>query len=226
MSIRVFTINDKKMQFSCSAFKTIFDTYKKQNSATKSKTEQDLADKLNVSADTIHGWYYGKNGPGSLDDIKVLAHALGLNDYTLLLENADGGKSMSQLTSDQVHSVKRIYDSIIEFLDVFINTEGFNSYWYPLKEEGYENPEYKIYDIAEGEVHKVSLILDKEYFYLRNTEIYDELSEYVSEDLWDIFNGKLSYAYRFEATGEENPTTSEDYDKAMIKINGIIEKYI
>jgi hypothetical protein len=194
MSIRVFTINDKKMQFSCSAFKTIFDTYKKQNSATKSKTEQDLADKL--------------------------------NDYTLLLENADGGKSMSQLTSDQVHSVKRIYDSIIEFLDVFINTEGFNSYWYPLKEEGYENPEYKIYDIAEGEVHKVSLILDKEYFYLRNTEIYDELSEYVSEDLWDIFNGKLSYAYRFEAAGEGSPTTFEDYDKAMIKINGIIEKYI
>jgi transcriptional regulator with XRE-family HTH domain len=226
MSTRTFTINGKKMRFSCQAFKTVFDTYRRKNAATKSKTEQELADKIGVGSDTIHGWYYGKNGPSSLEDIKKLAAALGLHDDSLLLESTDGGENMSQLTQEQIHSVKKIYDASIEFLDTFWHTDGFNDYWYPLQEKGYKNPEQKIYEMAMSEWRKVSLVLDKEYFYLRNTQIYDILSEYVSEDLLDTFDTKLGYAYRFEAVVDGNPTTSEDYDKARIKLNNIIEQYL
>ena len=73
---------------------------------------------------------------------------------------------------------------------------------------------------------KVNLVLDQEYFDLRDTKIYEELCEFVSEDLVDIYAGKTSYAYRFEAVVDGNPTTSEDYNKAMIHLNSIIEAYI
>lgn len=77
------------------------------------------------------------------------------------------------------------------------------------------------------EMHrKIELVLDQEYFDLRDTDIYNELCEFVSDELIDIYDGKVSYAYRFEAYADGNPTTSEDYDKAMIKLNGIIEKYV
>ena len=40
------------------------------------------------------------------------------------------------------------------------------------------------------------------------------------------YDGKCSYAYRFEAIPDGNPTTDEDYNEALKKLNGIIEKYI
>ena len=80
--------------------------------------------------------------------------------------------------------------------------------------------------MADDMHRKIELVLDQEYFDLRDTDIYNELCEFVSDDLIDIYDGKVSYAYRFEAHADGNPTTSEDYDKAMIKLNGIIEKYV
>ena len=56
--------------------------------------------------------------------------------------------------------------------------------------------------------------------------------KYVYEDIYDIYSGKLGYAYRFEA-GVENidgtrdtVTTEEDYVKYLNMINSIIDKYI
>ena len=42
----------------------------------------------------------------------------------------------------------------------------------------------------------------------------------------DTYDGKLSYAYRFEALVEGHPTTEDDYSKAMKKFNQIITKYL
>jgi hypothetical protein len=44
--------------------------------------------------------------------------------------------------------------------------------------------------------------------------------------LWETFDGKLGYAYRFEAIADGNPTTEDDYNKALKRINEIIEQYI
>lgn len=76
-------------------------------------------------------------------------------------------------------------------------------------------------------VNEVFLVYDQEYFDLHDHPIYDDFGEFLSEDLYETFSGKLSCAYRFEASPENGrPTVSQDYDKAMIKLNAIIDKYL
>ena len=102
----------------------------------------------------------------------------------------------------------------IEFIDKGINNEFI---------------EDKLYDYAMKQIDNVNLILKQEYFYLHNLSIYDNLNTFINDDLINTFDGKLSYAYRFESlvedyNGNRGATTSEDYLKALNKINGIIEE--
>lgn len=75
-------------------------------------------------------------------------------------------------------------------------------------------------------IGKINLVLDQEYFDLRGCDLYDELCEYVSEELNGIYDGKVSYGYRFEAIPNGKPTTSQDYDHAMIRLLTIVDKYL
>ena len=84
--------------------------------------------------------------------------------------------------------------------------------------------EEKIADYADKRVKDVALVLKKEYFYLHGLAIYDELYDFINNDLLDMYDGKLGYAYRFEAQVDGNPVVEEDYEKALKKINGIIEQ--
>lgn len=223
---RVFIVNDKKMRFNSSAFYTAYKNIGRKRKLKGYELKQELADVLSVSEDTIKGWLYGKNGPSDMEMIKQLSNALNLSDFTLIMYEIDGGNCMNRLTDRQISAVKRIYDKCIWFLHEFYYTDGFNDYWYKFKSEGSEEPEEDIFNLVEGMMKKVNLVLEQEYFDLRNCEIYDELCEFASEELIDIYEGKLGYAYRFEAIPSGHPKTSEDYDKAMIKLNGILEKYL
>ena len=131
---------------------------------------------------------------------------------------------MVQLTDRQLSAVKRIYDICVWFLHEFEKSDGFNNYWYKFAQKGASDPKSEIEELADGMHAKVILVLDQEYFDLRECEIYDELCEFVNEDLVNTYDRKLSYAYRFEAIPDGNPTTTEDYDKAMIRLKTIIEK--
>lgn len=64
---------------------------------------------------------------------------------------------------------------------------------------------------------------EKERMLLKNTEVYEQIGNYIYNDLYDIFSNKLDYEYRFEAIVDGNPTTDEDYDKALDKINSIVD---
>ena len=108
-------------------------------------------------------------------------------------------------------SQKRIYDICIWFLDQFYLTDGFNDYWYKFKDAGANNPEFEINNLVDSYMYKIFLVIKQEYFDLHDCDIYE---------------GKVSYAYRFEAIPDGNPTTSEDYSQAMNRLNSIIEKYI
>lgn len=226
MSTRTYVFDDKKMEFNVNAFKRVFDTYRRSKKITNSKLEEQLAETLGIATDTVHGWHYGKNTPSGIEYVKELATALELTDFTLLLTENNGGQDMNRLTDRQMSAAKRIYDICIWFLDEFNHTDGFNDYWLTFSERGSDDPESAIYDHIEGLIRKINLVLDQEYFDLHNCDIYDEFCEYVSEDLLDIYDGKVSYAYRFEAMPGETPTTSEDYDKAMLKLNSILEKHL
>lgn len=226
MESRVYTIDGKKMQFDSNNFKILIKSYRKKNKMKNKDVEQCLANSLNVSTDTVHKWHYGMSTPTDVDLVKELAKNFDLEDFTTLLKNADGGNRMGKLTERQITAVKKVYDICIWFLSEFSNTSGFNDYWYTLQDKGVEDIEEAIADKADEMHRKIELVLDQEYFDLRDTDIYNELCEFVSDDLIDIYDGKVSYAYRFEAHTEGNPTTSEDYDRAMIKLNCIIEKYV
>lgn len=226
MESRVYTVDGNKMQFDSNNFKILIKSYGKRNKRKSQDVELSLANGLNVSTDTVHKWHYGMSTPTDVDLVKELAKILDLEDFTTLLKSADGGNSMGKLTERQITAVKKVYDICILFLNEFSNTSGFNDYWYSLKDKGIEDTEEAIVDTADDMHRKIELVLDQEYFDLRDTDIYNELCEFVSDDLIDIYDGKVSYAYRFEAHADGNPTTSEDYDKAMIKLNGIIEKYV
>ena len=130
-----------------------------------------------------------------------------------------------KLTDLQLQSLKRIYDSIIDFLYIFDYSDGFNDYWYDL-EGSPDAREDKLSGIATKEIDKVILTFKKEYMFLKDFDFYDELCTFIYNNLYDTFDGKLSYAYRFEAIPDNHPTTSDDYFKALNEINSIIEKII
>ena len=133
---------------------------------------------------------------------------------------------MEYLTDRQKTAAKRIYDICIWFLHEFDRTEGFQDYWLRSRDAGSEDPEKEIREAVEGMMRKINLTLDQEYFDLRDTQLYNELCEFVSEELFGIYNGKLSRDYRRNAPREGHPTVSQDYDKAMIRLNTILDKYL
>lgn len=226
MSTRTYTVDDKVVVFNVDAFKQVFDSYRRSKKITSRKLEEQISEQLQVAVDTVHGWHYGKNSPGGIEYIEELARVMGMKDFTLLLTEYNGGHNMNRLTERQIAAAKRIYDICIWFLEEFSKTDGFNDYWLDFSHKGSNDPESDIYEYIDVLLEKVFLVLNQEYFDLHNLEIYEELCEYVNEDLYDIFNGKVSYAYRFEAPVDGNPSTSEDYNKATIRLNNIIKKYL
>ncbi len=166
--------------------------------------------------------------PNDLEIIKNIANYYKLGNFKDLLINKGDKKRMNNFNELQISSIKRIYDSIIEHLDYFEKTDGYNDLWLNFKDKGIK-PEYiedKLYETAEKELNKVILCYKKEKILLKNTKAYEEIGDFIYNDLYDIFDGKLKYAYRFEAISEENPTTDDDYNKVMNKFNFIIDKYI
>ena len=229
---KTFNIDGIFMQFDSIAFDKFFKTNQKKQGYRVLDYEVELGDKLNVSNNAIHNWRFGTNGPVDVDTIKELAKYLSINDYKLLLKK--GRDKTMTVTERQKDSLKRIYDAVIEYLDKFDRTDGFNDIWHDLAEQG-NDPKYiedMLYELAESEVHKVDLVIKKEYIEIHKLPVYDQLREYVWEDLYDTFDGKLSYAYRFEAPVEKvdgtpsGITTDEDYNKALKRINELLEVYM
>ncbi len=240
---KTFLISNRRYSFSRKSFEYYFKRCLDEPKASieginkVGDLEEYIAKHVICSKDTVHGWRFTNSGPGDLSIIEQVANILGVNDYMRLMkENLDENKTekgeekkivKNELTNLQIESLKRIYDSVIEYLDEFEKTDGFTgTLWYEFYDNGFKNPEPEIYDYAEKKVEAVLFVIKKEYFYLHDTEVYDMICEYAENDLYEIFNGKLSYAYRFEAIPDGNPTTTDDYEKAISKLNEIIKEYI
>lgn len=224
---RVFHIDGKQMIFNFQAFNIMFSTYRRKEKLKVHVLINQMKDKIGVSYDTIDNWRKKRNGPADIEIVKSIASALETKDYTLLLKEMDGGNNMTRLITDrQKTAAKKIYDKCIWFLSEFRHTDGFNNYWLEFKDAGSKDPEGDSYDRVLAMMEEIFLIYDQEYFDLKGHPIYDDFGEFLNEGLYETFDGKLSYAYRFEAVPGEQPTVSEDYDKAMIALNGIIDKYV
>lgn len=211
--------------FNTSSFFELFTKLRKKDNRNVTQLETELADTLHMSKESIHSWRFDTCGPGSLELIESLRIFFNLDSVEPLLLSIKTKEDKMKLTDLQLLSLKRIYDSIIDYLYIFNYSDGFNDYWYDL-EGSSDVREDKLYEIATKEIDKVILTLKKEYIFLKDFTFYDELRTFIYNDLYDTFDGKLSYAYRFEAIPDNNPTTSDDYFKALNKLDLIIEKII
>ena len=228
---QTYTIDNVDYLFDKNVFKDLFNRMRKNGSVAE--LEEEIANEIGVGISTVHSWRVGDNSPSDIEKIKDLASSLKLSSYEILLKKKEGNKSM-QITERQKDSIKRIYDSIVEYFDFFERTNGFNDIWMDICNE-YNNArqiEDALYRIADTAQQKCILVLKKEYIELFRLDLYEELEEFVYDYLLDMYNGKLSYAYRFEA-GVENVdgtrytlTTDEELTKAYKTINELLEPYM
>ena len=223
MSTRKILYNNDCYYFNTKMFLDLFNSLKKDNRKKVSELEIEMAEALHVSKETVHNWRFCTCGPSSIELINDIKNFFKLKDVEMLLVSSKRKEKNMNLTDLQILSLKRIYDSIIDFLFIFDNSDGFNDYWYDLKCSSDER-EDKLYDIAFNEIDKVILTYKKEHIFLKDFDFYNKIGSFIYNDLYDTFDGKLSYAYRFEAIPDGNPTTSDDYYKALEKINSIIEE--
>ena len=225
MGLRVYCVDGRKAIFNKIAFNHLMKQKSRKDRISVSKLEQLLAEKLQIAVNTVHKWNYNGGGPSDYNMVVQLAEFFGASEASMLLTFIDEGENnMTHLTNRQLSAVKRIYDICIWFLYEFERSDGFNNYWHQFSQQGFSDPKTQIEELADGMLAKVQLVLDQEYFDLRGCDIYDELCKFVDEDLLDTYDGKLSYAYRFEAITNGNPTTTEDYNKAIIRLHAIIDK--
>ena len=222
---RVFTVDGVQYRFRNSVFRDLVGHYADARSITKEQVELEISDLFGITTDAVHKWEYGPNGPSKIERIKKTAEYLRV-DWTLLVKKETGGNALTQLSERQKDAAKRCYDVLIWFLEEFSNTDGFNSWWLEFKEQGSQNPEDDIFERITQMEERVRLVLEQEYFDLHDHEIYDAFCEFAGDELPNVYNGKVGYAYRFEADGENAPTVWQDYEVARNHLNEIIERYV
>ncbi len=224
---KTYIIDESIYHFDYDTFNNLFRSKKINEKITFEKIELELSKELNISKEAIHNWRLKNHSPENKEIIIKIANYFNIKDYKLLLKGKEE-KNMSNLNNNQINSLKIINDYIIEYLDYFYKTDGYNDLWHIFANRGIKSEciEEKLWEVAEEKIDKLILCYDKQKIFLKNTKIYEDLGVYIYNDLYDIFNGKLSYAYRFEAIPNGNPTTQEDYEKALKKYNCIIDKYI
>ena len=224
MPYRKLIYNEEEYIFDFSSFKRYFTSKKDKDKVKVGDLEESLASYINITKEAIHNWRMGLNGPADIEIVKQIANFFDISDVTLLLTKRKDVKT-NMLNDLQVQAFKRVYDSILEFLVEFKETDGFNDLWFDV--EGKPNDKKGlVWDIVNEKHEVVMKALDKEYFYLKNTKVYNDLENYIYNDLYDIYDTKkLDYAYRFEADGINEPTTIDDYTKALNKINEIVNTY-
>lgn len=222
MKSRIFILNNEKYIFNFYKFNNYFNEFVKEYNYKISKLEYELGEYVNRCNDAIHNWRLKKNGPSDIETIKLICNFFNIENYKILLCKKQH-INKNELNRQQVLSIKRIYDKIIEYLQDFYTSFGFNDYWLDLDVSNL-NKENALYELINSKLNRVILTFMQEYIFLKNTQIYHSIKEYIYNDLYDIFDGKISYAYRFENMVEDS--VEEDYYKALDKINEIVSNYL
>ena len=203
---RTFHINGNDYSFDFSVFHRFFETYQKKNSFLINEAEQNIADAISVSKDTIHSWRFEKNAPADMDTIQKLADFLGIKDYLILLNKKIGENTMA--ANDRIlDSLKRIYDAIILYLDDYDTSFAYLNQFYEFKEKKYSDEEARreIYCIANDKLHEVELV--------DLCNIWDEKLEYVCPEGIQIYETNTGI------------NSHEEYEVVFNRLNEIMSEY-
>lgn len=208
-----------RCNFDFNHFQDLFLKKSRKEGINISDLEEQLGDFVHKSSSAIHNWRFQKNGPSDDETVRLISDFFELDDYHFLIKKNFGENEKLLKNDFQKLSLKKIYDAIIEFLEDFYNSNGFNEYWWSFQNE--LDPEICLQQKVLEKMNVIILSLKKEYIFLKDVNLYDELNNYIYNDLFDLFDGKLSYGYRFENLG-----LTEDYCKAVDKINDIVNRYV
>lgn len=228
--LKHYNIDGNELTFDADAFRREFDRVRKDRGAKIGEMELELAEALFVTSDAVHAWRMHQNGPSDMEKLESLAGFLGVTP-TELLRGVKGKGMAYMLTDRQYEALRRIYAAVVEYLDEFERTNGFNDCWFDFADAGVEpaHIEEKLWELAESRQHAVSLAADKERFDLRGIPVYDEVVDFIEEDLINIYDGKLSYGYRFEAPVEDaggapsGVTLWDDLERVRSRIDEIFD---
>ena len=225
-SLKIFEYQNKNYQFDAKKFDDISKRYKSKKRMTLRNIESLIASKVNISEDAVRNWRYGKNGPSSLEMIEKISEVLELKDLTSLLVEIDGGKQMITITDREKVALKKVYDSIVDFLYEFLDTDGFYLIMDDIKNgTGCEFTE-NMYDEISEKLSNVYRTHNREYFDLGRHEVYNELNEYINTYVYDMFDGKITFGNGKIVVKPSKLTVDEEYANALSALNRIIEKYI
>lgn len=223
---KIFDLDGQQVVFDFIRFQDAISNLAKRRKKTKHTIYLEISCAACVSEEAVRNWARRANGPSDLSMIIAAAKTLEISNWKDLLTNFEEEQTMKLILTDrQQEAAKCIYNAVIDFLDEFSESNGFNDIWFELTCNPADR-EDELCNIVEAKHRDVYRVCKREYFDLHNTRIYEELCDFVYNDLFEIFNGKLSYGYRFEAMVDNHPTTEDDYSDALKKINAIICKYL
>lgn len=226
---RKFVCDGKECYFSKETFKLYFQTYRTANKLRAHEVETLIAQKACVSEAAVHGWLYGKTGPANTGIIAAIADFFNCHESQFYVEEEQ--ITMEKLSDQQIAAVDRIYKEIINFLFVFLLTDGLFTSSSSIY--GLDVPHNSRLDFADSEFEKVRIAWYKEFVYLNGTKVYDELDDYIDNDLLGTYQDisgnipgidKCSECYRYEP--EEGKPASDDFEEAMIKIQQLVGRYV
>lgn len=200
----------------------------KKNNRTKGKEQELLADYIGCSTEAIRKWksYNSKdrNGLRDIDAIKKIAKYFNIKDINVLLKEVRESKRMKLQKERQIDALRRCYRIIYDFLREFETTGGF---CYPTGNISVDTnfKKFELYEYADKRSEEVRNQIHKEYFDLKDTDVFDELTNYV-DDLYEIYNEKIIVGGRMELSDDKYISTEEDYSKYMKLLDEIIGRYI
>lgn len=225
-NLKVFEYRNKSYQFDAKKFDAISKQYKSKKRKTLAGVEYEIASKINVSEDAVRNWRYGKNGPSSLEIIEQISKVLGLKDLTSLLVEFEGEKKMYAMNDRERIALKKVYDSIIDFLYEFAETDGFELVIDDMKSGTKCEITENMYDEISKKLSNIHRTYNKEYFDLGKHEVYIELNEYINNYIYDMFDGKITFENGKIVVKPRKLTVEEEYANALSALNGIVDKYV
>lgn len=220
---RVFIVEGKKYRANRKAIAKQFQVEfekKKFYNPTLTKLEYRIEVGINsnsVSEKTVGNWLNG-SAPGDIDTMKALAKFWNIDVMELLVEGGER-KMPTELSDSQIMSVKRIYDSLIDYLDEFERTNGFDSMYFndidSTELDTFVN--YKWLDVYKA--------YQKEKLFLADLDIYAAFYDFICNDLSEMTEDKVGIDRPVTSSEGTILSTEDEYDKAMSALNDLLDEY-
>lgn len=222
MNTRLFEIDGEKYYFNLETFKKLFDSKTVIEGKNIGELEIELGEYVGISSDAVHQWRNFKNGPGDIEQIKLIAKFFDVDNYKKLLTERKNHSlsSKNKLTERQIDSIKRISDVFLDVINYYLDTIGYNKLISPFDDENLEDD--KKFEIFMEEVDKLQKCLEKEYIFLKNSDVYGELDNFIVEDVTLVL---IKHLRKDEAL-KKYYEIIELSEKLKIKFYDIVDEYI